>query len=167
LGDFFINPSGHPDQRGSFFSSLRIGFPLHRETVERLGRNFYCSFFPVEGRVARFFLVQLTKTVKDIPKDLKMYQTAIRYTKLLSNIPNGHKIYHHFTFQGPPKNTQIGIFGSKRNHLATLGRGRIFAAIFGAVKRGINVTVFYRAEDRLPHWQFSTPCFVTIGPIKI
>jgi hypothetical protein len=38
------------------------------------------------------------------------------------NIPNGHKIYQHFPFQGPPKFTQIGIFGFKTNHLATLQR---------------------------------------------
>jgi hypothetical protein len=35
------------------------------------------------------------------------------------NIPNGHKIYQHFPFQGPPKFTQMGIFGLK-NHLASL-----------------------------------------------
>jgi hypothetical protein len=70
--------------------------------------------------VARFFLVQLTKTVKNIPTDHKMYQMDIIYTKRLLNIPNGHKINQLFTFQGPPKFTQIGIFGLKRNHLATL-----------------------------------------------
>jgi hypothetical protein len=36
------------------------------------------------------------------------------------NIPNGHKIYQHFPIKGPPKFTQIWIFGLKRNHLATL-----------------------------------------------
>jgi hypothetical protein len=29
-------------------------------------------------------------------------------------------IYQHFPFYGPPKFTQIGIFGFKMNHLATL-----------------------------------------------
>jgi hypothetical protein len=29
-------------------------------------------------------------------------------------------MYQHFPFQGPPKFTQIGIFGLKINHLATL-----------------------------------------------
>jgi hypothetical protein len=33
---------------------------------------------------------------------------------------NGTKIYQHFPIQGPPKCSQIWIFGSKRNHLATL-----------------------------------------------
>jgi hypothetical protein len=85
----------------------------------------------VGGRAARFFLVQLTKAVKNIPNDHKMYQMDIRYTKWLLNIPNGHKIYQHFTFQGPPKFTQIGIFGLKRNHLATLvGGGQPFLKRF-------------------------------------
>jgi hypothetical protein len=45
---------------------------------------------------------------------------STRYTKWLSNIPNGHLMYQHFTFQGPPKYTQIWIFGWKTYHLATL-----------------------------------------------
>jgi hypothetical protein len=53
-------------------------------------------------RVARFFSVQNTKTGK--------------------NIQNGHKIYQDFPQQDPPKFTQIGIFGLKTNHLATLSR---------------------------------------------
>jgi hypothetical protein len=32
---------------------------------------------------------------------------------MTQNIPNGHKIYQHFPFQGPSKFTQIGIFGLK------------------------------------------------------
>jgi hypothetical protein len=43
-----------------------------------------------------------------------------KYTKWSENIPNGHKIYRHFQLQDPPKLTQIGIFGLKMNHLATL-----------------------------------------------
>jgi hypothetical protein len=47
---------------------------------------------------------------------------AGKYTKWRENIPmpNDHKIYRHYPFQGPPKIIQIGIFGSKINHLATL-----------------------------------------------
>jgi hypothetical protein len=37
-------------------------------------------------------------------------------------IPNGHKIYQQISTEGPPKFTQIGIFGLKTNHLATLSR---------------------------------------------
>jgi hypothetical protein len=36
------------------------------------------------------------------------------------NIPNGHLIYQHFPLKDPPKFTQIGIFGLKICHLATL-----------------------------------------------
>jgi hypothetical protein len=43
------------------------------------------------------------------------------------NIPNGHKIYQHFQFQGPPNYTQI--FGAKTNHLATLARTDLKSAI--------------------------------------
>jgi hypothetical protein len=58
--------------------------------------------------VARFFLVQHTKTGK--------------YTKLSENPymvvkrPNGHKMY--LPFQDPPKLTQIGIFVLKMHRLA-------------------------------------------------
>jgi hypothetical protein len=65
-------------------------------------------------------LVQNTKTGKIYQNSNKMYQMAIRYTKWLSNIPNDHKIYQQFPFQGPPKYTQIWIFGLKTYHLATL-----------------------------------------------
>jgi uncharacterized protein YpbB len=61
-----------------------------------------------------------TKRPQNIPNVQKLYQTTIMYTKWLLNIPNGHKIYLHFPFQGPPKLTQIGTFGLKINHLATL-----------------------------------------------
>jgi hypothetical protein len=48
-----------------------------------------------------------------MPNGHKLYQMVV-------NIPNGHKIYQHFPFQGPPKFIQIGIFGLKINHLATV-----------------------------------------------
>jgi hypothetical protein len=44
----------------------------------------------------------------------------IKYPKCLKNIPNGRNIYQQFPIQDPPKFTQIGIFGLKTNHLATL-----------------------------------------------
>jgi hypothetical protein len=56
----------------------------------------------------------------NIPKTGNIYPMTTNYTKRPSNIPNGHKIYQHFPFQGPPKFTQTGIFGLKINHLATL-----------------------------------------------
>jgi hypothetical protein len=67
------------------------------------------------ARVARFFSVHDTKTGKN---EHKMYQTVINYTKRSQNIPNGHKIYQHCTFQGPPKYIQIFIFGLQISHLA-------------------------------------------------
>jgi hypothetical protein len=43
-----------------------------------------------------------------------------KYTKLTHTIPNGHKIYQQRLLQGAQKFTQIGIFGLKIYHLATL-----------------------------------------------
>jgi hypothetical protein len=57
---------------------------------------------------------------KNITNDHKLFQTAIDYNKWTYNIPNGHKIYQHLPFKGPPKFAQTGIFGLKTNHLATL-----------------------------------------------
>jgi hypothetical protein len=51
--------------------------------------------------------------MSEIPKRGKIYQ-------IVTELPNGHKIYQLFPVQGPPKFTQIGIFGMKINHLATL-----------------------------------------------
>jgi hypothetical protein len=45
---------------------------------------------------------------------------AIKYTKWPQYIPNGHRIYQLFKFQGPPKFAQIWILGLKIYHLATL-----------------------------------------------
>jgi hypothetical protein len=66
-----------------------------------------------------FFLNQKYQNGKNLPNDHKLYPTAINYTKwpLISH-PNGHKKYQHFHYQGPPKFTQIRIFGLKINHLA-------------------------------------------------
>jgi hypothetical protein len=44
-----------------------------------------------------FFLVQLTKTKKNIPNNLKINQMATKCTKWPQNIPNGHKIYQMAT----------------------------------------------------------------------
>jgi hypothetical protein len=40
--------------------------------------------------------------------------------KCQENWPNGHKIYRHLPLQDPPKFTQIGVWGLKIYHLATL-----------------------------------------------
>jgi hypothetical protein len=72
-------------------------------------------------RVARFFLVQNTKTRKNIPNYHGLYQMSIKYNKRPFNGPIVHKIYQHCkTIVRPPKFTQIWIFGLKTNQLATL-----------------------------------------------
>jgi hypothetical protein len=45
---------------------------------------------------------------------------AIRYTEWPLYIPNDRRQYQLFSFQGPPKFTQIRTFGSKTYHLAIL-----------------------------------------------
>jgi hypothetical protein len=70
----------------------------------------------------QIFLGEYYPNRKNVPNEHKMYQMVIKYPKCLLNIPNGHKIYQHFPIYGPPKFTQIRIFGLKRNHLATLHR---------------------------------------------
>jgi hypothetical protein len=71
-------------------------------------------------RVAKFFLIKTDQIGKNVTNNLKLYEIALNYTKWTLNIPNGHKIYQHLPFKGPPKFTQICIFGLKTNHLATL-----------------------------------------------
>jgi hypothetical protein len=71
-------------------------------------------------RVARFFLVQLTKAGKICQNGHWIYQMVIKYSKWKWNRPNGHKIYQHISLQDTRKFTQIGIFGLKICHLATL-----------------------------------------------
>jgi hypothetical protein len=66
---------------------------------------------------------------ENIPNYHKLYLTVITYTKWPYNIPNGHIIYQHYPFQGPPKFTQIGIFGLKINHLATLAQFILAAVV--------------------------------------
>jgi hypothetical protein len=58
-------------------------------------------------------LVKTYQIGKNVINDHKLYHTAINYT-------NGHRIYQQLTIKGPPKFTQIGIFGLKTNHLATM-----------------------------------------------
>jgi hypothetical protein len=74
----------------------------------------------VAHSVARFLLVQNTKTGENIPNYHKLYQMSIKYNKRPLNGPSVHKIYHHLPLQDPPKFTQIWIFGLKTNHLANL-----------------------------------------------
>jgi hypothetical protein len=62
-------------------------------------------------------------SLHNIPKRGKLplkYQMVIKYLNSPYYIPNGHTIHQPFSIQGPPKFTQIGIFGLKIYHLATL-----------------------------------------------
>jgi hypothetical protein len=71
-------------------------------------------------RVARFFVVQHTKSGKNIPKGHKIYLMVTKYTEWTLNRPNKHKIYKHCPLQDLQKFTQTGIFVLKMYHLATL-----------------------------------------------
>jgi hypothetical protein len=53
------------------------------------------------------------KTPQNIPNGHEIHKNDV-------SIPNGHEILQHFSFQGTPKFTQLGIFGMKIYHLATL-----------------------------------------------
>jgi hypothetical protein len=55
-----------------------------------------------------------------IPKREKYTKLPRNITKDRKNGPLFHKIYQHPPLKDPPKFTQIGIFGLKTNHLATL-----------------------------------------------
>jgi hypothetical protein len=45
---------------------------------------------------------------------------TVKYSKWQLKIPKGHKIYQSLPLYHPPKFTQIGEFGLKIYHLATL-----------------------------------------------
>jgi hypothetical protein len=53
-------------------------------------------------------------------------------------------MYQHFPFFGPQKVTQIGIFGLKMNHLATLHQGLSRVKIF--------VVILVLAPEKSFHW---------------
>jgi hypothetical protein len=111
--DIFRNCSTFLDGRGNFetasFTLLVLSFILHPRALKR-----------ARTRVARFLLVQYTKTGK-------MHQMTTKCTKLTYNIPNGRKIdrmatqyTNIFHCKTVLKFFQIGIFGWKIYHLAAL-----------------------------------------------
>jgi hypothetical protein len=75
----------------------------------------------METRVARFFLGTTYQN-----REKYTIPTTIKYTKWIESIQNGknrsygHKLYQHRPWLDSPKFTQIGIFGMKIYHLATL-----------------------------------------------
>jgi hypothetical protein len=106
----------------------RLRLELHGHTLHCVGGKFVRGDrIDVRGkhgveaviRVARFFLVQNTKTGK-------IYQISTNYTKCPLDITKDRKMdqvpmkYTSLPLQDLPKFTQIWIFGLKTNHLATL-----------------------------------------------
>jgi hypothetical protein len=70
--------------------------------------------------------LKYTKLPQNIPNDYNVYQMATNIPKDRKvGRPNCFKIYQHLQLQDPPKFTQIGIFGLKIYHLATLLTTRI------------------------------------------
>jgi hypothetical protein len=74
-----------------------------------------------------------TKLPQNIPNYHKIYQMVIQDYKLSYNIPNVHKIFRMaiqyiniFQSRALQNLPKLGIFGLKRNHLATLPQGRKF-----------------------------------------
>jgi hypothetical protein len=57
---------------------------------------------------------------KNIPNKRETNQVATIIPNGRTIDPIGHKLYQRLPLEDPPKFTQIGIFGSKIDHLATL-----------------------------------------------
>jgi hypothetical protein len=66
----------------------------------------------------------IPKQEKNVPNEQKIYQMVTEYPLSPLNTTDGHKIQQHFPIYGTPKFTEIGIFGLKINHLATLREGK-------------------------------------------
>jgi hypothetical protein len=67
-----------------------------------------------QTRVARFFLVQNTKTGEYIPYYYELYQMSIKYNNRPQSGPSVRKIHQHLPLQDPQKFSQIWIFGLKK-----------------------------------------------------
>jgi hypothetical protein len=75
-------------------------------------------------------------------------------------------MYQHFLFQGPPRYTQIGIYGLKINHLATLPelwKKEILRAYLMKYSKAGYQTHFYRPNG-VVQWSSSPPTWVRIPP---
>jgi hypothetical protein len=103
-----------------------------RETFFRSWRHFFISMsdlmvFVVSGGRAelseqgcQIFLDAWYQNRKNVQIEHNMYRMVTKSPKTQLNIPNGHKMYQHYPIWGPENFSQIGIFGLKTNHLATL-----------------------------------------------
>jgi hypothetical protein len=76
--------------------------------------------FQHSGQVCQIFLDLKFQNGGKYTKLPLNYQMVTDYTKCPKYILNCHRAYQPFQFQGPRKFTQIGIFGLKIYHLATL-----------------------------------------------
>jgi hypothetical protein len=59
-------------------------------------------------------------TYKNVPNGRKIYRMATKMYQMAVKSTKWPLIYPHFPFLGPPRYTQIGTFGMKIYHLATL-----------------------------------------------
>jgi hypothetical protein len=78
-----------------------------------------------------------------------------KYAKWPKNIPKGHRTYQHFPWQDPPKFTQVGIFGLKINHLATLLPSQFQLKIPIFIRRKVGATYLHLLE----RFEHATPMF--------
>jgi hypothetical protein len=83
-------------------------------------------FWSCSAGLSDFLGPNKPKTGKNIQNDHKLYQKAVNCTKMA--VKNKFQmlikyIQQHFPFQGPPNFTNVGIFGLKKKHLATLMLG--------------------------------------------
>jgi hypothetical protein len=74
------------------------------------------------------------------------------------NRSNGHKIYQPLPLQDPPQSTQIGIFGLKIYHLATLlsslrSKKKIRMNIKFSCKRFFPSLPFFQMQNGFPEKQ--------------
>jgi hypothetical protein len=60
-------------------SNAISSLPMHHWAISGFKSNY--PSFHLSTRVARFFFVQFTKVVKNIPNNHKIYQMAKNYTK--------------------------------------------------------------------------------------
>jgi hypothetical protein len=81
----------------------------------------------------------IPKKEKNVQNEHKKHPMVIKYPKCPQNIPIGHKIYQYFQLKGPPKYTQMWIFGMKIKYQATLMK-RFIRALCFAVGWAFNCT---------------------------
>jgi hypothetical protein len=111
----------------TFLVTLALGYHVGKTECQRSARgslefckkvyrnstpfkNFTAAIFPSPIRVARFLLGATYQSGKNLPNDHKIFEMAVKHTKLSFNVPNGHKIYQHCLYRGRPKCTQTEIF---------------------------------------------------------